>query len=299
MTPGFVGLGAMGGRMAKRLLDARFPLVGYNRTAAKAQGLVDAGMRLAKSPRDVAEQADAIFTMVTDSAALEAVTGGPDGILAGLGPGKTYVEMSTVSPDVTRRLGGEVTARGAAMLDAPVSGSPITLEAGQLAFMVGGDPTVLERVRPYLLAMAPGGITHVGPLGLAKTMKIATNLGLAVQMLAFCEAVLLAEKSGIKREVAVEALMKSVIASPMVKYRGPFVIGKMPTDAWFPVPMIQKDMQLALDHGHAVGVPLPLTALTQEWLTMARGSGLGDDDFAILFDVLAGLAGAKPSVKPG
>jgi 3-hydroxyisobutyrate dehydrogenase-like beta-hydroxyacid dehydrogenase len=146
--------------------------------------------------------------------------------------------------------------------------------------------------------MAPGGITHVGPLGLAKTMKIATNLGLAVQMLAFCEAVLLAEKSGISRELAVEALMKSVIASPMVKYRGPFVLGKMPADAWFPVPMIQKDMQLALDHGHAVGVPLPLTALTQEWLTMARGSGLGDYDFAILFDVLANLAAAKPSIKP-
>jgi 3-hydroxyisobutyrate dehydrogenase-like beta-hydroxyacid dehydrogenase len=176
-------------------------------------------MRLAKSPRDVAEQADAIFTMVTDSAALEAVTGGPDGILAGLGPGKTYVEMSTVSPDVTRRLGGEVAARGAAMLDAPVSGSPITLEAGQLAVMVGGDPTVLERVRPYLLAIGPT-ITHVGPLGLAVTMKIAVNLGLAVQMLAFSEAVLLAEKAGITRERAVEALMKSVVASPMVKYRG-------------------------------------------------------------------------------
>ena len=129
MTLGFVGLGAMGGRMAKRLLDAHLPLVGYNRTAAKAQWLVDAGMRLAKSPRDVAEQADVIFTMVTDSAALEAVTGGPDGILAGLGPGKIYVEMSTVSPDVTRRLGGEVAARGAAMLDAPVSGSAITMKA--------------------------------------------------------------------------------------------------------------------------------------------------------------------------
>jgi 3-hydroxyisobutyrate dehydrogenase-like beta-hydroxyacid dehydrogenase len=285
----------MGGRMAKRLLDARFPLVGYNRTAAKAQGLVDAGMRLAKSPRDVAEQADAIFTMVTDSAALEAVTGGPDGILAGLGPGKTYVEMSTVSPDVTRRLGGEVAARGAAMLDAPVSGSPITLEAGQLAFMVGGDPAVLERVRPYLLAIGPT-ITHVGPLGLAVTMKIAVNLGLAVQMLAFSEAVLLAEKAGVTRERAVEAIMKSVVASPMVKYRGPFVLG-MPAEALFDVDMMQKDLRLALDLAHRAGVTMPSTALTHEVLNMARGLGLARHDFAVMFDALANLSGLPPSKK--
>jgi len=160
---------------------------------------------------------------------------------------------------------------------------------------VRGDAAALERVRPYLLAMGPGGITHVGPLGLAKTMKIATNLGVAVQMLACCEAVILAEKSGIARELAVEALLKSVIASPMVKYRGPVVVGRMPTDAWFPVPMIQKDLQLALDQAHAVGVPPPTTALTQEWPTMARGLGLGDYDFAILFDVLAGLSGTRPA----
>ncbi|MBI4594494.1 MAG: NAD(P)-dependent oxidoreductase, partial [Candidatus Rokubacteria bacterium] len=138
----------------------------------------------------------------------------------------------------------------------------------------------------------------VGPLGFAKTMKIATNLGLAVQMLAFCEAVVLAEKSGIPREWALESLMKTVIASPMVKYRGPFVLGRMPRDAWFNIGMIQKDMQLALDHAHSVGVPLPTTALTQEWLTMARGLGLGHYDFGILFDVLAGLSGVAPSTKP-
>jgi 3-hydroxyisobutyrate dehydrogenase-like beta-hydroxyacid dehydrogenase len=236
--------------------------------------------------------------MVTDNAALRAVALAADGIVAGLRRGAVYVEMSTVSPAVIVEIGEAVAGRGAAMLDAPVSGSTITVEQGQASIAVGGDGAALERVRPYLLAMGPGGITHVGSLGLAKTMKIATNLGLAVQMLAFSEAVLLAEKSGIARAVAVEALMKSVIASPMVKYRGPFVVGKMPTDAWFPVPMIQKDLQLALDQGHATGVPLPTTALTQEWLTMARGLGLGDYDFAILFDVLASLSGASPSVKP-
>jgi 3-hydroxyisobutyrate dehydrogenase-like beta-hydroxyacid dehydrogenase len=298
VTLGFVGLGAMGSRLARRLLEAGYPLVGYNRTRDKAKPLVAAGLRTADSPRAVAEACDVIFSMVTDNAALRAVALGDEGIVAGLRMGAVYVEMSTVSPAVVVEIGEAVAARGAAMLDAPVSGSTITVEQGQASIAVGGDGAVLERVRPYLLAMGPGGITHVGPLGLAKTMKIATNLGLAVQMLAFSEAVLLAEKSGIKREVAVEALMKSVIASPMVKYRGPFVVGKMPTDAWFPVPMIQKDLQLALDQGHAASVVLPTTALTQEWLTMARGLGLGDYDFAILFDVLASLSGAPPSEKP-
>jgi len=298
VTLGFVGLGAMGSRLARRLLEAGYPVVGYNRTRDKAKPLVAAGLRTADSPRAVAEACDVIFSMVTDNAALRAVALGDEGIVAGLRMGAVYVEMSTVSPAVVVDIGEAVAARGAAMLDAPVSGSTITVEQGQASIAVGGDGAVLARVRPYLLAMGPGGITHVGPLGLAKTMKIATNLGLAVQMLAFSEAVLLAEKSGIKREVAVEALMKSVIASPMVKYRGPFVVGKMPTDAWFPVPMIQKDLQLALDQGHATGVVLPTTALTQEWLTMARGLGLGDYDFAILFDVLASLSGAPPSTKP-
>ena len=298
MTVGFVGLGAMGSRLARRLLDGGYAVIGYNRTRDKAQALARAGLRVAESPREAAATADAVFSMVTDDAALEAVALAPDGIVAGLRAGAVYVEMSTVSPAIVRRIGEAVARREAAMLDAPVSGSTITVEQGQASIAVAGDVAAIERVRPYLLAMAPGGLTHVGALGLAKSMKVATNLGLAVQMLAFAEAVLLAEKSGIAREAAVEALMKSVIASPMVKYRGPFVVGKMPTDAWFPVPMIQKDLQLALDQGHAVGVPLPTTALLQQWLTMARGLGLGDYDFAILFDVLASLGGAPPSTKP-
>jgi 3-hydroxyisobutyrate dehydrogenase-like beta-hydroxyacid dehydrogenase len=296
-TLGFVGLGAMGSRMAHRLLAAKHDVVGYNRTPDKARDLVAAGLRLVPTPRAAAEAGDVVFSMVTDNAALRAVALDANGIVAGLKPDAVYVEMSTVSPAVTREIGEAVAARGAAMLDAPVSGSTITLERGQASFMVGGDPKALERVRPYLLDIG-AAVTHVGPLGLAKTMKVATNLGLAVQMLAFSEAVLLAEKSGIPRAVAVEVLFKSVIASPMVKYRGPFVVGEMPRDAWFPVPMIQKDIQLALDQGRAVGVPLPTTALTQEWLTMARGLGLGDYDFGVLFDVLAGLSNLPPSPKP-
>jgi 3-hydroxyisobutyrate dehydrogenase-like beta-hydroxyacid dehydrogenase len=294
-TLGFVGLGVMGGRMAKRLLDAGHAVVGYNRTRARAQWLLDAGLRPAASPRATAEAADVVFTMVTDSAALEAVTRGPDGLVAGLRPGTIHVEMSTVDPGLTRALGVEAAARGAAMLDAPVSGSVATLDAGQLAFMVGGEQSVLERVRRYLLAIGPT-ITHVGPLGLAVTMKIASNLGLAVQMLAFSEAVCLAEKAGIARERAVEALLRSVIASPMVKYRGPFVLG-MPAEAWFDVGMMQKDLRLALGLARSVGVTLPSTALAHEMLAAAGGLGLAGYDFAVVFDVVAALSGLPPSPK--
>jgi 3-hydroxyisobutyrate dehydrogenase-like beta-hydroxyacid dehydrogenase len=295
-TIGFVGLGAMGSRMARRLLDAGHRLVGYNRTAAKAGPLVAAGMALAASPRHAALAADVLFSMITDSQALDAVARGPDGVLAGLRPGAIWVEMSTVSPAATRALADEVAARGATLLDGPVSGSVATLDSGQLSFMVGGDPAALERVRPYLLAIGPT-ITHVGPLGLAVTMKIATNLGLAVQMLAFSEAVLLAQKSGIARERAVETLLKSVIASPMIKYRGPFVLG-MPQEAWFTVPMMQKDLELALELGRQSGVPMPATALTQSMLTAARALGLGEYDFAVVFDVLARMSGVEGSPKP-
>lgn len=296
-TLGWVGLGAMGSRLARRLLAAGHEVVGWNRTPDKARDLAGAGLRLAGSPRAVAEAAEATFSMVTDDAALRAVALGPDGIVAGLRPEAIFVEMSTVGPAVARELGAAVAARGATMLDVPVSGSTITVERGEASFQVGGDPAALTRAEPWLRAMGSGGITHVGEVGLAKTMKVATNLGLAVQMLAFSEAVLLAEKSGIAREAAVEALLKSVVASPMVKYRGPFVLGRMPRAAWFPVPMAQKDLQLALDQAHAVGVPLPTTALAQQWLTMARGLGLAGYDFAVVFDVVARLAGLAPSAK--
>ena len=288
---GFVGLGVMGSRMVKRLLQAGHAVTGYNRTKSKAQWLLDAGMRWADTPAAVARAAEIVFTMVTDTNALKAVASGPDGILAGLGSGKIYVDMSTVSPAASRDLAAQVAATGAQMLDAPVSGSVSTLEEGKLTFMVGGARAAVERVEPILKAIGPK-VTHVGGNGLAVGMKIATNLSLAVQMLAFSEGLLLAEKGGIARETAVEVLLNSVIASPMVKYRGPFVL-KMPDEAWFDVNMMQKDLLLALEMGRSLDVPLPTTAVTNEMLTAARGMGLEKKDFAVLFEVLAKLAGVK------
>ena len=222
---------------------------------------------------------------------------GPNGIFSSIQPGTILIDMSSISPSVARRLAEAAGARSAVMLDAPVSGSTVSVEQGASSIQVGGDINVLERVRPYLSAMGPNGITHVGPLGMAKAMKVATNLGVAVQIMAFCEAVALAEKSGIRREVAVDALMRSVIASPLVKYRGPFVVGKMAEHAKFVVPMIQKDLKLALDQGEEVGAPLPLTTLAQEWLTKASEMGLGEHDFAVVFDVFAKMAGLPPAPK--
>src|SRR5512135_1074685 len=286
---GYVGLGVMGGRVAKRLLDAGHQVTGYNRTRSKAQWLVDAGMKWADSPRAVAEAADIVFTMVTNTKALQAVALGEDGIIAGLSAGKIFVDMSTVSPAAGREMAAQCAAKGVQMLDAPVSGSLVTLEQGTLSIMVGGDPATFEKVKPILLDIGPK-VTRVGGNEHAVSMKIATNLSLAVQMLAFSEGVLLAEKSGIRREVAVEVLLNSVIASPMVKYRGPFVL-KMPDEAWFDVNMMQKDVQLALEMGLQLDVPLPTTATVNEWLTAARGMGWEEQDFAVLFEVLAKMSG--------
>jgi 3-hydroxyisobutyrate dehydrogenase-like beta-hydroxyacid dehydrogenase len=286
---GFIGLGVMGSRMVKRLLDAGHTITGYNRTRSKAQWLLDLGMRWGETPAAVAQVADVVLSMVANTAALQAITGGADGVLAGLRPRAVFVDMSTVSPTASRALAAQVAALGAQMLDAPVSGSVTTLEEGRLSLMVGGDRGTYERVVAILRDIGPH-VTYVGANGLAASMKIATNLSLAVQMLAFSEGVLLAEKSGIARNTAVEVLLNSVIASPMVRYRGPFVLG-LPEEAWFDVNMMQKDLLLALEMGRELDVPLPTTAVTNEILTAARGMGLADKDFAVVFEVLARMAG--------
>jgi 3-hydroxyisobutyrate dehydrogenase-like beta-hydroxyacid dehydrogenase len=286
---GFIGLGVMGSQMVNRLLGKGHSVTGYNRTRSKAQWLIDQGMTWADSPRAVASASDFTFAMVTNAAAISAITEGSDGMLAGLGPGKIFLDMSTVSPGVSRALAARVRERGADMVDAPVSGSVITLQEGKLSVMVGGRRETFEKVKPLLEGIGPK-VTHVGDNGVALSMKIATNLSLAVQMLAFSEGVLLAEKSGIAREVAVDVLTHSAVASPMIQYRGPFVL-KQPEEAWFDVNMMQKDMVLAMELGRQLDVPLPTTAISNEFLTAARGMGMEKLDFACMFDVLARMSG--------
>jgi 3-hydroxyisobutyrate dehydrogenase-like beta-hydroxyacid dehydrogenase len=292
---GFIGLGVMGGNLVARLLEKGHTVTGYNRTKSKAKWLIDKGMAFAESPKGVALGSDVTFTMVTNAAALAAVTEGSEGLLAGLGPGGFYVDMSTVSPEASRALAAKVRERGADMIDAPVSGSVITLQQGRLSVMVGGRKETFEHLKPLLLDIGPK-VTRVGDNGVALSMKIALNLQLAVQMLAFSEGVLLAEKSGIAREVAVEVMLHSAIASPMIQYRGPFVL-RQPEEAWFDVNMMQKDMLLAMEMGRKLNVPLPTTAISNEFLTAARAMGWEKLDFAVVFDVLASMSGITSGAK--
>jgi len=286
---GFVGLGVMGSEMVSRLLAKGHSVTGYNRTRVKAERLIKKGMKWAETPRAVCTAADVTFSMVTNEKALGAVAEGPDGILSAMTAGKYWIDMSTVSPGHSRALAAKVREKGADMIDAPVSGSVITLQEGKLSVMVGGRRETFDRLKPILDDIGPK-VTYVGDNGLALSMKIATNLSLAVQMMAFSEGVLIAEKSGIKREVAVDVLVNSAVASPMIKYRGPFVLS-MPKEAWFDVNMMQKDMMLALDMGRALDVPLPTTAVCNEFLTAARGMGFAKQDFAVVFEVLAKMSG--------
>ena len=286
---GFVGLGLMGQNIVERLLKAGHPVSGYNRTRAKADGLIAAGMRWCDSPRQVAAASEITFSMVTDTAALATVTAGPDGILAGLGPGKLYVDMSTVSPRLIRDLAPQAAGRGAQMLEAPVSGSVSAVRAGSLVALVGGEAQALERVRPILDGLCQK-IIHVGPSGQGVSMKIAINLNLGTQLVSLFEGVLLAERIGIPRAAALEALLNSAIASPAMKYRAPFILD-MPAEVWFNINMLQKDIQLALDLGRELGVPLFTAGLANELLTAARAMGYGEQDFAALFKVLARMAG--------
>jgi 3-hydroxyisobutyrate dehydrogenase-like beta-hydroxyacid dehydrogenase len=286
---GFVGLGVMGSEMVSRLLSKGHTVTGYNRTRAKAERLIPKGMKWGETPRAVCAAADVTFSMVTNEKALAAVMEGPDGILSVVAPGKFLIDMSTVSPHYSRSVAAKAREKGGDMIDAPVSGSVITLQEGKLSVMVGGRRETFERLKPILDDIGPK-VTYVGHNGLALSMKIATNLSLAVQMMAFCEGVLLAEKSGIARNVAVDVLTNSAVASPMIKYRGPFVL-TMPAEAWFDVNMMQKDMLLALEMGRALDVPLPTTAVSNEFLTAARGMGFAKQDFAVVFEVLARMSG--------
>jgi 3-hydroxyisobutyrate dehydrogenase-like beta-hydroxyacid dehydrogenase len=287
----FVGLGVMGGGIARRLLDAGHTVYGYNRTREKAEALTEHGLVVVDSPREAASRADVVFSMVTNVAALRAVAEGEDGIIAGLREGEVWVDMSTAAPSLSRELAARVRERGADLVDAPVSGSVSTLEEGNLSVMVGGHPETFIRVEPILRDVG-SKVTHVGDNGQALLLKIAINLSLHVQMVAFCEGLLLAEKDGMDREVVVDVMLNSVIASPMLKYRGPFVL-ELPDEAWFDVDMMQKDMVLALEAGRQLDVPMPTTASSNELLTAARAMGLAREDFAVVYRVLAELAGLR------
>ena len=284
---GFIGLGHMGGNMAARLLAAGYPIYGVKRNRANAQGLSQDALQWRDTPREVAEAADVVFTSLPDDRVLEAVASGPDGIFVGLTSGKIWVDMSTASPRASRER-AERAELGAAMLDAPVSGSVPQVQAGTLTIMVGGDEGAYARVEPILREL--GTPTHIGENGQGLVLKLAINISLAAQMLAFSEGLLLAERAGIDRKLAAEVMTQTAIGSPMLKARLPLVLD-LPEEAWFDVGLMQKDVALSLDEARRLRVPLRSAAAADELLTLARALGYERRDLAALFEVLGRLAG--------
>jgi 3-hydroxyisobutyrate dehydrogenase-like beta-hydroxyacid dehydrogenase len=286
-TVGFVGLGTMGGPIAARLLASGHHVYATNRTRAKAQPLVERGLHWRDTPREVAAAVDVVFSMVTDDAALRAVTGGPDGILAGLAAGTIYVDMSSVSPHTSVQIAEQARAHGAWMLDAPVSGSVPQAAQGSLAIMVGGDDAAFRLVEPLLVELGHP-VTHVGPNGRGVLLKLAINISLAVQTLAFSEGLLLAERGGIDPRLAAQVMSTSSIGSPALVARVPLLL-HLPSEAWFDIRLLHKDILLALAEGERLHVTLPTAAAADGMLATADELGYGRRDIAALHQVLAGL----------
>jgi 3-hydroxyisobutyrate dehydrogenase-like beta-hydroxyacid dehydrogenase len=289
---GVVGLGAMGAQLAGRLLEAGHQVHGTNRTVSRAETLIARGLRWHDVPREVARAAEVVISMVTDDDALAAITGGPDGVLTGLSPGKVYVDMSSVSPQASRHAAEQVRALGARMLDAPVSGSVPQAEQGTLAIMVGGEEATFERVEPLLRQLGQT-VTRVGDNGAGTLLKLAINISLAVQTLAFSEGLLLAESGGIDPRLAAQVMASSAIGSPMLKARVPLLL-ELPETAWFPIRLMYKDIHLALDEAQRLAVTLPSAEAAAGTLARARELGYAERDIAGLHEVLAKISGRQP-----
>lgn len=275
---GFVGLGAMGAGIARRIMDAGHPLTVWNRTRSKADDLVDAGATWAGTPRETAAASDVLFTMLTNTAAIEQAAEGDDGILAGLRPGTVWCDLSTISPEASVALSERVTEKGARFLDTPVSGSPATLAAGQMSVMVGGDRAAFDHVEQVLHAIGPK-VTYIGPAGHAILSKVAINLALVVSVTAFAEAVTLVEKAGVDRAAVVDAALKSVIASPVIGYRAPLLVDD--NAVYADVELQQKDLVLAQELGRRLGAAVPTCSAASEMLSAARSSDSSDRDFLV------------------
>jgi len=283
-TPiGFVGLGHMGGNMAARFLGAGYPVCGEARSKDHAQELLDQGLTWLETPREVAASAEVLFTSIPNDAVLQEVASGSDGILAGLAPGKTWVDVSTVSPRVSREVAERVAGTGAVMLDAPVSGSVPQVQSGTLTIMVGGDGEAYERVEPLLREL--GTPTHVGANGQGLMLKLAINISLAVQVLALSEGLVLAERDGVDRELALKVMTESPIGSPMLKARAPLIL-ELPEEAWFDIGLMHKDIRLALEAAGESRTPVPSARAADEVLTEAEGLGYEHRDLAAIFEVL-------------
>lgn len=291
MKVGFAGLGDMGQAIVPRLIAGGHQVTGWNRTKQKAEPMFRLGMGWADSPREVALNSEIVFSIVTDSDAVKSLAFGENGIISGLRKDAVYLDMSTIDPEVSREVGAAFAAAGLTMMDAPISGTTFTLGQGKASLMVGGDKAAYDRVLPVLLSIGPK-VTYIGKQGLAVQLKVALNMTLVIEVIGFCEGVALAEKGGVPREVAVDAMLKSVVASPVISYRAPLILEGHISDATYgSVNLQQKDMMLALTLGRKMGVPVPLGAAANEMLNACRGLGLEQRDFVTVYEVYRKLGG--------
>jgi 3-hydroxyisobutyrate dehydrogenase-like beta-hydroxyacid dehydrogenase len=286
---GIVGLGRMGGPIARRLLSAGHAVTVFNRTASRADALVEVGAARAASPGEIWEAADACITMVADDAAFRAVMLEDGGLLHDGAPDRAVVDMSTVSVSASRDVAEAARAAGIAYLRAPVSGNPSVVEAGNLTIIISGDRDAFERLEPALRDVGPNTF-YLGPGEEARVMKLALNLMIASTAEAIAEALVLGEASGLERAAMLEVMGASAVGSPFVKYKTAALLAD-DYSATFTSSMMHKDLTLALDAGRAVGVPLPATDLVRVLLEDCIVSGMGDDDLMALLPRLAREAG--------
>ena len=281
-TVGFIGLGLMGGPMAKNLAKAGFPLVVWNRTREKVEELVreSAGLdvKAGANPRETADKADFLITIVSDPPALEEVLSGQNGAIEGLRRGATYVDSSTVSPDLVRKIGTACAQRGVGFLDAPVTGGTWGADKGELVFMVGGEKEVLERAKPVLEALGKR-IFLLGPTGAGQTVKLAMNLILALQVDALAEALALVATEGVPGERLIEVLQSSMARAGVLDVKAPFML-KNEFPASFPLRLMHKDMRLALELAKRHGLNLPAAEASYSAYDAVKKSSTDDPDYA-------------------
>jgi 3-hydroxyisobutyrate dehydrogenase-like beta-hydroxyacid dehydrogenase len=292
-SAGFIGLGSMGGPMAGNLLDAGWELTGWNRTAERAQPLVERGMARAATPRAAAAAAETVLVSLFDDRALLDVVDGEDGIAAGCGPGSVVVEMSTVAASTSAVAARAVEERGATFLRAPVSGNTVVAEAGNLAFLCSGDRAAFERCSD-LFAVLGKSARWLGEAEEARYAKLALNLVIAGTGQLMAEALGLTEAAGIGRREMLELMQESAVGSPFVAYKTDPLVAEdySPT---FPVDAMRKDLRLLFDAAEEVGgVPLPVAGVTDQLLAACQGLGWGAEDFAVLVRLVETLRGGRP-----
>jgi 3-hydroxyisobutyrate dehydrogenase-like beta-hydroxyacid dehydrogenase len=291
---GFIGLGIMGQPMALNLVKAGFPVTVFNRTRSKTEPLERAGARVASTPAEAAHDAEVIMTIVSDSAAMEEVVSGKGGVLETIRPGAVLIDSSTISPTVSRKLAGQLAGKGASMLDAPVTGSKHGAEKGELTFMIGGERQVLERVMPVLRVLGKRHI-YCGQQGLGLAAKLAMNCILATTLEIFAEGFVMATKAGVPPATLLEIMQSSLARSAIADFKAPFVL-KGDFTPYFPLKLMHKDLELAMEAAYAQNVPMPAAAAVKEVYGGAKALGKGDLDYIAVITFLEELAGVQVRV---